>query len=228
MMQTKKPAEPLDKRQMLVMMAQFKKSTQEPSEYIKYALKSEKEPNVWYILLSGFDGDENEFTYETTDVNGVVTKHYGEYLCRMEAPKNFPFDPPHFYMLTENGLYGQSTPDKDVKICISVGEYHKDQYRAALGMRGFAEQLVSGMIGWRDMGSGISILKTSTDQKREFAKRSRDYNMRTYPEIMALLEESFKTYSARWDLSKVPDQLKQKLGLVKTGTDIVESGEKPN
>jgi ubiquitin-conjugating enzyme E2 J2 len=102
------------------MMAQLKKATQELNEYIKFATKSDNEPNVWYILLSNFPGDDGEFAG-------------GEYLCRMEAPDDFPFNPPHFYLMTENGVYGVET-----KVCVSIGEYHKDQYRAALGMAGFA------------------------------------------------------------------------------------------
>ena len=60
-----------------IMAAQYRKATSEPNEYIKFALKSDTEPNIWYILLSGFDGDEDEF-------------RGGEYLVRMEAPPKFP------------------------------------------------------------------------------------------------------------------------------------------
>lgn len=199
----------MDKRQTAIMMAQFKKAVQEPSEFIKFCFKSESEPNIWYILLSGFAGNEGEFTYEEVQPDGSKKTKYGEYLCRMEAPHDFPFNPPQFYMLTENGLYGV-----EKKVCISIGEYHKDQYRAALGMAGFANQLVSGLIGWRDMGGGIEIHRTDVATKKRFAAASRAKNHQNFPEIMRKIDESYAGYSSKWDLSKVPQYLKDRLGLL--------------
>lgn len=184
-------------RQTKIMMAQFKKATQEPNEFIKFVLKSEKEVNVWYILLSGFTGDNNEFVG-------------GEYLCRMEAPVDFPFKPPSFYMLTENGVYGV-----EKKVCINIGEYHADQYRAALGMAGFASQLISGLVGWRDLGGGIEIHTTSLEVKKKNARESRAENIKRYPQIMDMINQSYNDYSSRWDLTKIPEPLKIKLGLIR-------------
>jgi ubiquitin-conjugating enzyme E2 J2 len=177
------------------MNAQLKKACKEPNEYIKF-MQSE-ECHVWYILLSGFAGDHDEF-------DG------GEYLVRMKAPANFPFDPPEFYFMTKNGLY-----ETDTKVCISIGEYHKDQYRAALGMDGFANQLVSGLIGWRSMGGGISITNTDAAAKAKFAKASRASNLAKYGDIIDQLEGCFTTYSAKWDLKLIPMPMQIKLGLVK-------------
>jgi ubiquitin-conjugating enzyme E2 J2 len=166
-------------RQAKIMMAQFKSATKEPNEFIKFAM-SEDDTNVWYILISGVAGNEDEYAT-------------GEYLCKMVAPKDFPYSPPEFYMMTKNGLY-----DINRKVCISIGEFHKDQYRASLGMCGFANQLVSGLIGWKELGSGISIVKTSTEDKKTIAKQSKDYNSKKHPEIMQLIETSFNQYSSSW------------------------------
>ncbi|QYB17424.1 E2 ubiquitin-conjugating enzyme [Pacmanvirus S19] len=198
----------MDRRQVAIMAAQMKKATIEPNEFIKFAFKSESETNVWYIILSNFSGDDGEFSYQITNESGNVETKYGEYLVRVELPGNFPFDPPHFYFLTENGLYGVGT-----KVCISIGEFHKDQYRAALGVSGFCNQLVSGLIGWKSMGGGIAITKTTVKQKKELAAKSYDYNRSHYPEIIEKVETAYAIYSSKWDLSKIPHEMKVRLGL---------------
>lgn len=183
-------------RRAAIMSAQFRNAVKEPHEYLKFAMKSETETNIWYVLMSGFDGDEGEFAG-------------GEYLVRVEMPHDFPFNPPQFYLMTQQGLY-----EVEKKVCISIGEYHKDQYRAALGVNGFCNQLVSGLIGWRDMGGGINIIKTTVAQKKAMAKASREYNIKHYPDILSQINSMWDIYSTKWDLTTIPQQLKIKLGLV--------------
>lgn len=192
----------LDRRQTAIMMAQFKKAIAAPNEFIKFSLKTDS-VNEWYILLSGFEGNDSEYTYTE---NGEMK--FGEYLCRMVAPADFPFNPPEFYMLTENGLYGI-----EEKVCISIGEFHAKDYRAALGMAGFAEQLVSGLIGWKELGNGIRIIKTTAGKKSKLAKYSREYNYNVHPDIMNAINSSYAEYSSKWDLTKIPAPMREKLGL---------------
>ncbi len=187
-------AKPMDRRQTAILQAQYKKATAEPHDYLRFMM-DEKNISKWYVLLSGFDGDEDEFKG-------------GEYLVRVELPSDFPFNPPHFYFMTPNGLYGTET-----KVCISIGEYHKADYRAALGVSGFCNQLVSGLIGWRDMGGGINILKTKINEKKAYAIQSADSNNNNYPELMTQLNDTFKSYSAKWDQSKMSEATKIKFGL---------------
>lgn len=184
-----------NRRQGAIMNAQYRNAVKEPSEYLKFYM-CEDNTSQWYILLSGFDGDEGEFTG-------------GEYLVRVVLPSDFPYNPPQFFFMTEQGLYGVET-----KVCISIGEFHKDQYRAALGVNGFCQQLVSGLIGWRDMGGGINILKTSAEQKKTLAARSREFNRTHNAAILDKIDTAYKGYSSKWNLSTVPEPLKIKLGLM--------------
>lgn len=165
-------------RQGKILLAQFKKATAEPNEFIKFCMSDDLA--TWWILLSSFSGDKDEF----------VT---GEYLCQMTAPEKFPFEPPKFTLLTPNGVY-----DINKTVCISIGEYHKDQYPAALGMSGFANQLVSGLIGWKSLGHGISIIKTTEAQKKIFAAKSRDYNVANHIDILTKIESAYDEYSKHW------------------------------
>ena len=143
-----------------------------------FALREEK-PWVWYLKLHGFAGDEDEFVG-------------GEYIVRMKAPEGFPFKPPHFRFMTPNGVY-----DVEKKVCINIGQFHSDQYRAALGMSGFANQLVSGMIGWKTLGGGISLLNTTLEKKKELASYSIEYNNTRHKEILNKIDDAYNTYSAK-------------------------------
>ena len=166
-------------------MQQYNKATRERDEFIKYSI-SDEEPNVWHILISGFSGNENEF-------------EGGEYLVKMIAPKpgknrqGFPYEPPEFYFMTKNGVY-----DINTKVCISIGEFHADQYRATLGMAGFAKELVSGMIGWKELGSGISILKTTAKDKKKLAEASVGMNLENHSDLIKKINDNYEIYSKNW------------------------------
>ena len=180
---------------------QFLKAIREPNEFIMFTMKSDSEPSVWYILLHGFSGNNNEY-------------EGGEYLVRQIAPENFPFSPPSFYFMTHNGVY-----DYEKTVCISIGEFHADEYRSVLGMGGFANQLISGMVGYKTMGTGISILDTTIEQKKNFAQSSYKYNRKQYPEIIKQIEDSFAEYSVKW--TNVPEPMRLKLGLKENIVDPV-------
>lgn len=184
-----------DRRQGAVLNAQFKAAVKGPSEYIKYAMVANN-MSTWYALLSGFSGNEDEYAG-------------GEYLVRVELPNDFPFSPPNFFFMTPNGLYAV-----EKKVCISIGVYHKDQYRAALGASGFCDQLVSGLIGWKDMGGGIELQTTTASQKRDLAATSKSFNEMNNARYIDQVNESFAGYSSKWKLEDIPRPMAIKLGLV--------------
>lgn len=187
-----------DKMQTRRMMGQWAHAVKEPHEYAKFVM-SEENPLVWYILLSNFSGNKDEYTG-------------GEYLCRLVAPPEYPYKPPSFYFMTHNGLY-----QIESKVCISIGEFHPGDHRAALGMSGFSTELVNGMICWEQMGAGIQILNTTAEQKREYAAQSKAYNRQKHPHIIKMIEDSFRSYSAKWDRTKIPAPLLISLGLSEDG-----------
>jgi ubiquitin-protein ligase len=166
-------------RRALVMMGHFKKATTAPNPYVKFMM-SEGDATKWYAILGGFSGDDDEFAG-------------GEYIVRVEATSDFPYKPPWFYFMTPNGVY-----DINTKVCINIGGYHSDNYRATLGMSGFIEQLVSGMIGWRTLGGGIAIVNTTVEKKRELAQMSEQYNAEHNADVVNAVMETYREYSAKW------------------------------
>lgn len=188
-------------RSAKIMMAQFRKATKDLNELVKFAMDPDK-PNTWYALLCNFRGNNNEYAG-------------GEYLARIVAPPDFPYSPPSFYFMNETGVYGVET-----KVCISIGEYHKEDSRAALGMDGFIRELVNGLIGWKELGGGIAISLTPIETKIRHAKLSAKYIREKYPAIIEMIDNSFKGYSAKWDLSKVDLPTKINLGLPYTPEEL--------
>lgn len=174
--------------QIKASMNQFKRATKLPNAHVKFAM----DPNnalIWYALLHSFPGEHDEFAG-------------GEYIVRLEATDKFPHGPPWFYFMTPNGVY---EPGK--KVCVDIGGYHSDNFRAVLGMDGFALQLVSGFIGGIDHGIGITHV--STEVKAKLAADSRIYNMTHHPEIVQLVDNTYSEYSALW-LTPEPKLVEEK------------------
>ena len=112
---------------------------------------------------------------------------------KIAATDNFPDEPPKFTFMTPNGVY-----EPDGTVCVSIGEYHKSSWRPVLGMHGLAENLVSGMICWDELGDGIRIIKTSVEEKKKLAAASREWNLEHFPDIVTLINNSFISYSQEW------------------------------
>jgi ubiquitin-protein ligase len=165
-------------RRNVALCNQYRKAIGSPCDMVKYYMTDDV--GVWYVLLSGFSGTNDEYVG-------------GEYLCELTAPPSFPFNPPSFKVLTPNGVY---IPDQ--KVCISIGEYHSQNYRAVLGMSGFAKQIISGIIGWKELTSGIGLTTTTIEEKKQFAHKSYDFNRINYPDIILNIEKVYAEYSAKW------------------------------
>jgi ubiquitin-conjugating enzyme E2 J2 len=116
----------------------------------------------------------------------------GEYVFQLIAPDEFPQKPPRLIFLTPNGLF---TPGH--KVCISVGEFHANDrpgkdgahgWRPALGLRGFALEVVNALICSADLGHGIGIDHQPPKEKRKLARVSRAFNQEYLAEITAAFE----------------------------------------
>ncbi len=168
-----------DRRRGAVLRSQFKKVTEKPNEFLKFYM-NESDMSTWYVLLSGISGSENEYIG-------------GEYIVRICLPANYPYNPPEFYFMTPQGLY-----ELETKVCISIGEYHSKDYRPVLGVAGFCVNLVSGLVGWKTIGSGISLVTSTCAEKKKMAADSRAYNLMHNATILRKIADSFAAYSAKW------------------------------
>jgi ubiquitin-protein ligase len=164
-----------------IMLAQIKKARNEKDDFMAFAI-DETEPRVFYFLVKNISGDEDEFVG-------------GEFIFKLVATNDFPHKPPKFFAVSRNGVYVSG--DDNVKasgkrICISIGEYHEDKYRPALGMYGFAKNVISGLIGWRSLGEGYGLLKTTIADKKVISAESRALNEINHAKILAMIESQNK------------------------------------
>lgn len=162
-----------------IMHGHFAKAVKDPEEYLMFAVDP-KNAQTWYILVRNVLGPNDEFKG-------------GQYIFRMEAPDEFPMKPPKFYALTPSGFYGTNGT-----CCISIGEYHANDYRATLGMRGFAAELSNGLMNYDQMGHGINLLNTTVAEKKKYAKDSPAYNKKHLSKELNLILEAYAGYSAKW------------------------------
>lgn len=134
--------------------------------YIRY-LKSNDMENIilyaykqdfWYALIRNLDDPYKG----------------AEFLCTLEAGKNYPYGPPVVKFLTPNG-----TVKLNDSFCVDMGHYHSDNYPAELGMDGFARQMSLMLVmGMKGLGGGINLLNDKDEEKHVHSANSVSYNLK--------------------------------------------------
>lgn len=148
----------------------------------KFAMKTDL-PNLLVIM-----DETNIATWYFKVLNLPDPYLDGEYIFKLEVPTTFPKAPPIFSFLTPNGVF-----EPGGKICISIGEFHTEDHddnpegsygwRPALGMIGFAQEVVNGMIVPDYLNDGVRIETSSKKQKKMYSELSIKYNQEHYAEL---------------------------------------------
>lgn len=156
-----------------VLQTQYKRALGEKDHPHLIPFASESNMQEWYFLV----------------VNLPAPFAGGEYIFKLTAPEEFPQKPPGFAFCTQNGVY-----EPGGAICISIGEFHSNDaagatgaygWRPALGMFGFAREVVNGMIDPDYLGNGIRVRNESDALKTRYAANSIKANARDHAELMA-------------------------------------------
>lgn len=190
------PPKERDPRLGKVVMAHVGKAIRDPASNEFYVIAvDDNDFTKCYVLLRNMIGDHDEWVG-------------GYFLFRIEMPDRFPFEPPSFYAMHDNGVYGV-----EVKCCISIGEFHKSDYKAVLGISGFINELANGMMCWEftTEKGGISLLRDPIHKKKKYSAESWEFLHEKFPNEMKLLHSAYNEYSKKWDLTNVPNELRQKL-----------------
>lgn len=165
-----------------VLQNQYKRAQDEKDYPNLIPFASESNLKEWYFLV----------------VNLPAPFADGEYIFKLTAPDEFPHKPPGFSFCTQNGVYEPGGP-----ICISIGEFHSDDaagktgaygWRPALGMFGFAREVVNGMIDPDYLGGGIRVQNETDDLKAQYAAASSKTNARDHAELMEAFLEFEETH----------------------------------
>lgn len=172
----------MESRRNKVLAREFAKFKKEKKRDAKL-IASGKPPKYWTNIEIVTIGDDLTKWYVRMSGLGEPYKN-GEYIIRIEADKNHPMKPPKYYFMTPNGFYklGENA-------CISIGSYHSEDYPSVLGMTGFIMNLMGAMLQWKTIGQGISLVKTSAEEKQALADTSYDYNREHHMEIISMFEQ---------------------------------------
>jgi ubiquitin-protein ligase len=158
---------------------------------LKHQLRAAIQEDHPHLIPLVDDADVRIWHFLVVNLPGVYAG--GEYLFRLTAPDDFPFKPPQFEFVTPNGVY-----EPGGRICISIGEFHADSssehgshgWRSALGMIGFAREVVNGMINPEYLGAGIRVISAPTKANRvALAQSSRSANETESAGLMAKVAE---------------------------------------
>eukprot|EP00040_Diaphanoeca_grandis_P031520 m.188599 g.188599 ORF g.188599 m.188599 type:complete len:222 (+) comp32350_c0_seq1:95-760(+) len=140
----------------------------------------------------------------------------GYYHGKLLFPEQYPFKPPGIMMLTPSGRFQCAT-----RLCLSMSDFHPDQWNPAWNVESILKGLVSFMV--ENTATAGSIVTSSAEKKR-FAKNSADYNLKDadfcelFPEVLELIEKERKESALK---PKTEDNSAVVDGLQKSPTDSV-------
>ena len=143
---------------------------EEPLHYAT-AYQNSKNPLLWHCLYYGQTG---------TPYEG------GQYIFNIELSKNYPFDPPDYYMLTPCGRY-----ELDRKICLTNSAFHKDAWTSSWNTNTMMIAFVSVFLDDGEHGLAHIVPSSEADkerldkERRKLAKQSIEYNKTHLGEIYA-------------------------------------------
>jgi len=132
----------------------------------------------WYFLITGD---------KESDYNG------GMYLGNLILSENYPTTPVDFVMMTPSGRF-----EIGRKICLTITGFHSDQWSASWTIERALMAFSSIMVA--DVDSGIAHIplpkteegiKLSKENRQRLASESRDYILRTHPDIV----KNFKRFT---------------------------------
>ncbi|MHB1952571.1 MAG: ubiquitin-conjugating enzyme E2 [Sulfobacillus sp.] len=133
---------------------------QHPIEHMAVLVK-ESDMSSWFFQITG-----------PTDTPFAGGKFYG----RLALHENYPFSPPDYYMLTENGRFHVSE-----RICLDNSSFHPETWSATwtvpMLLRGFLSYFF-------ERGTeGYGHLRTCERRLRQLAKSSDKRNSQQFPEL---------------------------------------------
>ena len=140
---------------------------QQPLHYCT-AYPDETNPLIWYFLIIGQKG---------TDYHG------GEYIGKIVHSKNYPAEPPDYYMLTPSGRYTVGT-----KICLTNSSYHKGDWSSTWNILSILIAFYS--IWLDDKEHGISHVVDTPENRKKMALQSVEYNITNNKSIYEKFERT--------------------------------------
>ncbi|GAA5939206.1 ubiquitin-conjugating enzyme E2 [Sporobolomyces koalae] len=117
----------------------------------------------------------------------------GEYWGTVEFPRDYPFAPPRLKMNTPSGRFTPSAA-----ICTSMSDFHPGSWNVAWSI----ETILIGLQSFMNSDEiTTGSIKTTDDEKRQFATRSHDWNIQQ-PKFKTMFPEY-----AQKEMKDVPNMI---------------------
>jgi ubiquitin-conjugating enzyme E2 J2 len=130
----------------------------------------------------------------------------GLFIGKIELPNDYPKSPGSFYMLTPNGRFMTNQ-----KICLTNSNYHKENWTPIWSIRNMVLGVASIFIS--DDTNGISHIRDSFENRKNFSKNSVQYNIINYPNIFKRFNffvNEDMTIKSNDEISKIINEKKSK------------------
>ncbi|KAA8496998.1 Ubiquitin-conjugating enzyme E2 J2 [Porphyridium purpureum] len=123
---------------------------------------------------------------------------HGLYMGKLVFPDSYPYKPPAVYMLTPSGRFKPNT-----KLCLSMSDFHPEEWNAIWGVGSVLTGLLSFMVGNEDT---VGSMRSTDAEKRKYATASHDWNEKDkmFAELFPELLRSERTSPASADARGTP------------------------
>lgn len=154
----------------------------DPHEYIDVS-PGETNPLEWHFLIKA---------PSDSDYAG------GYYLGKLLFKPEYPDKPPDYMMLTPSGRYTIGT-----KICLSNSGFHANEWSSQWTMHAILNGFLSIMMD--DTEHGLSHIRASKEERKQFALESIEYNKAHYPDLVKLFTRFLDADGNPISFTEAPD-----------------------
>lgn len=166
------------------------KNLEKDREAFYQVIQDETDNLKFYFMLKGDD---------TSDYKN------GYYIGQIILPADYPKTPGDFYILTPNGRFTINS-----KICLTNSGYHKESWSPIWNIKNMVIGFVS--IFLDDSTRGISHIRASKVERKEFAKNSQQYNIEKYRDLCIKFDQFVKsdgTFRTETETNEFIESIKQ-------------------
>jgi ubiquitin-conjugating enzyme E2 J1 len=139
--------------------------SQEMKEFVKDERSIEKSTDAFAAWAEPLEDDIFEWHFAIYGAEGTAFEG-GIYHGRILLPVDYPFKPPNFMLLTNNGRFETMT-----KICLSITSYHAEHWQPSWSVRTALHAIRAFMVTPSE--GALGGIDFSEEQRRDLAVKSR-------------------------------------------------------
>lgn len=161
-------------RLVKVLTSQYSRFHRNPEDNIIIVIDPDN-IKIWYVLIIGSDEPYCN----------------AEILFQFTIPDRYPHEPPSVECLTPNGIFLLGGP-----LCISISEFHKEDWVKSLGITGYSKQLWDALLFFtsKETTGSLNLTWTEPEERKKLAKESYNYNLNNNKKIINLINDFIESY----------------------------------